>query len=791
MADSEQLLQPCPHCATLIDVSDEEPFAQVHCPICGGAMRVRRQFNNYQLEETLGAGGMGAVYRAVDLNLARPVALKLLRKEFSADEEYIAKFENEARITASINHPHVVKVFSYGSDHGVFYIAMELVDKGSLDDLINLQKRVAEAQVLEVGVQAAQGLQAASNKGLIHRDVKPGNILFADAHTAKIVDFGLALLMEQEAEARGEVWGTPYYVAPEKLNKEPEDFRSDIYSLGGTLFHALAGRPPFEAETASLVALKHIKSQAVSLQAFAPHVSSATAYVINRMLNKDPAQRYQSYDELIEHLNYARTELLDKAGTPAAKKATVVVGGKQEKVMAFIMLGVLVLLLASGALAWVFRDSLFHRDEDRPRQASAAAKGNEDIRRQYDEAKSLLLDGKYADALPGFEEVTANEAADPLLRMWAQFHTGLALLLDGQLTEAQQSFSQLRTKAKDGTDEPSDLETVQFFQNATAVLAGGKAVPAAVLRSYSANTIEGLAVLAYGLVDWHMGEFDGALQSMRAFDQAKFADENKWVADYRKLSGPYLADLEAYARIEAQRKAAKTPEQKKAVVAASKAARESLQVGGKLADALKKIEVEIERSLTEQREAEDKDQAALAANEALQMERFEQEFSGLVREYRRDEAAKRLAALSVRTESARERKANLAKKLAWLRTFDTQLRQDIRGGTYTDSVRRKDGALLPGRVVSVDAAGLVLRSDYGNMNVPWSEIAPEEVMKMATFFAQADPANAPSRYGLLGVYAVTADHTREGHRLILEAARKEPRYTDELTTFFESADPVK
>lgn len=241
MADPEQLLQPCPNCATLLDVGEEEPFAQVHCPICGTAIRVRRQFNNFSIEEVLGAGGMGAVYKAIDLNLKRPVAPKLLKKEYSADATYIAKFETEARITASINHPHVVKVFSFGSDHGLFYIAMELVDKGSLDDLINLQNRVAEVQVLEVGVQIAEGLQAAHKKGLIHRDVKPGNILFADAHTSKIVDFGLALLMAHEAEERGEVWGTPYYVAPEKLNKEPEDFRSDIYSLGALFSMHLRG----------------------------------------------------------------------------------------------------------------------------------------------------------------------------------------------------------------------------------------------------------------------------------------------------------------------------------------------------------------------------------------------------------------------------------------------------------------------------------------------------------------------------------------------------------------------
>ncbi len=271
-----------------------------------------------------------------------------------------AKFEREARITASVNHPHVVKVYSFGSDHGLFYIAMELVDKGSLDDLMNLQGRVAEIQALGVGIQVAQGLQAAHQKGLIHRDVKPGNILFADAQTAKIVDFGLALLAEHEAEERGEVWGTPYYVAPEKLDHQPEDFRSDMYSLGGTLFHAIAGRPPFEADTASMVALKHLKSKAVSLQAFAPDVSSATAYVINRTLNKDPDQRYQSYAELIEHLEYAKAQLIDAADGPRKPRQRVVVeGASQQKAAGIITLVMILVILGVGAGIYLFRDAIF------------------------------------------------------------------------------------------------------------------------------------------------------------------------------------------------------------------------------------------------------------------------------------------------------------------------------------------------------------------------------------------------------------------------------------------------
>ena len=179
---------------------------------------------------------MGSVYKARDTALDRFVALKLLRRD--AEAGHTAELQQEARVTASVNHPHVVKVFSFGSDHGQFYLVMELVDQGSLDDFIEERKQLPEAEVLQTAIQVAKGLQAAHAKGLIHRDVKPANILFADPSTAKIVDFGLAGAAEPKTE--GAIWGTPYYVAPERLNNESEDFRSDIYSLGGTLFHALA-----------------------------------------------------------------------------------------------------------------------------------------------------------------------------------------------------------------------------------------------------------------------------------------------------------------------------------------------------------------------------------------------------------------------------------------------------------------------------------------------------------------------------------------------------------------------
>src|SRR5205823_765000 len=151
--------------------------------------------------------------------LDRDVALKLLRKDLGP--EYANQLQQEARITASVNHPHVVQVFSFGRDHDQYYLVMELVDRGTLDDLIAEQKKLPEADALRAGIEVARGLRAAYQKGLIHRDVKPANILFNAEGMAKISDFGLAGIVEPNAQTSGAIWGTPYYVAPERSRPIP------------------------------------------------------------------------------------------------------------------------------------------------------------------------------------------------------------------------------------------------------------------------------------------------------------------------------------------------------------------------------------------------------------------------------------------------------------------------------------------------------------------------------------------------------------------------------------------
>ncbi len=323
---------------------------------------VDTQLGPYHLRRVVGIGGMGTIYEALDTNLNRIVAVKVLKAEIAANEDFLRDFAREAEITASINHPNVVQVYHFGSEGDVYYLVMELMPFGSLDDRM-MQGPVGEIDALDIGIQASRGLQEAHARGLLHRDVKPGNILFTGDGTVKIVDFGLSLPIDEAKALRGEVWGTPYYVAPEKLDQKGEDLRSDIYSLGGTLFHAIAGRPPFEAATASLVAWKHLKSEKVSLKAFAPFVANETAFVINRCLERDPERRYQSYHELLDGLAAARKTAIASPRVRKPEELDVTGATKELSTTIWFFVGTLVVLLVLVALFFVFRHLAASRED--------------------------------------------------------------------------------------------------------------------------------------------------------------------------------------------------------------------------------------------------------------------------------------------------------------------------------------------------------------------------------------------------------------------------------------------
>ena len=761
----------------------------MHCPACGAAQRVRRTFDHFELQEVLGAGGMGAVYRALDTSLNRPVALKLLRKEFSADQEFVKQFEKEAAITASINHPNVVRVYTSGQDHGVVYIAMELVDKGSLDDLMNLQGSVAEAQVLEVGIQTAKGLNAALKRGLIHRDVKPGNILFADAHTAKIVDFGLAVLQEHASSVAGEVWGTPYYVAPEKLDNQPEDFRSDLYSLGGTLFHALAGRPPFEAETASMVALKHIKSQAVSLQAFAPDVSSATAYVINKTLEKEPKNRYQSYEELIEHLEYARNQLLAaSARGPAAKARVVLEDESSAKAMTWMTFGMIGAIVAGGVYLYTKRDSFKKQETKVDPQVEAVRKANAEVEPNFKLAREMIVAGKLDEATKALDALETRPGVPQPLLNWITLHRGLALLLAGKEPDAREVFGKLEERGPYSHD-PAEEKMSGFFVDTAHQLSGAFSIQASVAHNYEKTNYQSIALLLFALKDWQMAKFDEAGPLFRQFHSSAPNAPYQWIGDYKEFATQYIDAYSEYREVSTKLRAAKSVKERREAVEMAKAVREKIQVRGKLAalldETIKAIEDSIEAT---EKEAAEKMAAQEVADEKALAE-MRKRTAELLPQLKFAEARVIASATFVKGEKAKNEQQGMLKRTDALAKFKTRLIADVNASTYTQPVRRKTGAVVPGIATRANEIGVEMRTPYGNTPLYWTDCSLDTLWNMGRSFAQAEKGGMEKadKQWWTGVFGLFAGKKAEAITLLNAAAEAKPEYKNDLPFFTESA----
>ena len=251
---------------------------------------------NFLLERELGAGGMGGVYMGRDKMLDRPVAVKVMLKEYGSDAEFVEKFKKEAQAAARLIHPNIAQVYSYGIADGMPYIAMELVAGGSLFQLMeNSGANSDVARVMKIGEQVAQALRCAADQGLVHGDVKPENVLLDANGNAKLVDFGLAAMQKDT----NEIWGTPYYIAPEKVKKEPVDYRADMYSLGGTLYHALTGVAPFEGDDANSVVRKRFESSPKKPSEVRPGLTPQIDFFIMKMLALKPADRYPTWEALL------------------------------------------------------------------------------------------------------------------------------------------------------------------------------------------------------------------------------------------------------------------------------------------------------------------------------------------------------------------------------------------------------------------------------------------------------------------------------------------------------------
>jgi serine/threonine-protein kinase len=274
------------------------------------AERSGQKIPGYKILGKLGAGAMATVFKAKQLSLDRTVAIKVLPRKFSANQQFIERFYAEGRAAAQLNHPNIVQAFDVGKAGDYHFFVMEFVDGRTVYDDITKHKRYTEAEAIDIVIQTAEALQHAHERGLIHRDVKPKNIMINREGVAKLADMGLARAMSDkeaaEAEA-GKAFGTPYYISPEQIRGEKNiGPPADIYSLGATLYHMVTGNVPFDGKNPSAVMHKHLKADLAPPDHVNPKLSAGISEVIEMMMAKDPRKRYQTCKDLLIDLRAIR-----------------------------------------------------------------------------------------------------------------------------------------------------------------------------------------------------------------------------------------------------------------------------------------------------------------------------------------------------------------------------------------------------------------------------------------------------------------------------------------------------
>ncbi len=752
MSDSDTV--SCPNCGATVDIADAEPLARVTCPECGGRIRATRFYNHFELRETLGTGGMGTVYKAHDMQLDRDVALKLLRKDLGP--EYANQLQQEARITASVNHPHVVQVFFFGRDHDQYYLVMELVERGTLDDLIAERKKLTEEEVVRTGIEVARGLRAAYKKGLIHRDVKPANILFNDDGMAKISDFGLAGIVEPHPETSGAIWGTPYYVAPERLNNQPEDFRSDIYSLGATLFHAVAGRPPFDGETMSAADLRALKDNPLKLRDVAPEVSRPTAAAVARMIAPDPHLRFHSYDAVIQ----------------ALQKSERILRGESEPWRAKAALAIAAVTLLVLVFGWIF--FVRPRPPDNP-AAMASATLSFDVNREFDAGRRQIIDGNYAKARATFARLASETKNKQPIYDWALLNQAVADLLDQQDSIMHQALHEVENAGTTNFADPS----LGTFLLEIAKRANARSTVA--LSDVPNHAAKPFALFLLGLTDVQLGHFNDAEALLTSFVGSQPPQTLSWIGEYKPIARKYLADSQDILKWREQYGSAKT------MTEITRALNSLQDVIGRLqkntaisAEALlsQKILAARLRDLeAPNKSAREKQHRDLLAHETAQLTTALRRYQQLVSKYDFAGAAAVIRKLSLTEPSLRQMQSNYQNAADWLVEWKATLINDLNVHGYNGAVVANNTQYSG--VAGATADKLRIKIPYGVAETDWFKVAGPTLLRISSSFAiDAD------RQWRCGVFAWAIGQTDAAQKFLDAASSAKPSYR-EARKFFE------
>ena len=305
----------CPVCKGIVAVDNTDLGLPVQCGLCNEIVTVPDSrvapgavIGDFIIQQELGRGGMGVVYLSHQISLDRSAALKVLSDQLANDSQFVNNFIREARAAAKLNHSYIVQAYAVGEDEGVFYFAMEDIGGKTMKDVLAEQKKLPCDQALLIVQQIAEALNYAwVEQKLIHRDIKPDNIMLTASGRAKLSDLGLASIGEEtHSENSDEIMGTPQYISPEHLTGAPTDGRSDIYSLGATLYHFVTGRFPYNGKTVNEIAAQHLHGTLIPPHKVNPEIPLDVSRLIMRMMERNPQNRYQSAAELLDDIRAIR-----------------------------------------------------------------------------------------------------------------------------------------------------------------------------------------------------------------------------------------------------------------------------------------------------------------------------------------------------------------------------------------------------------------------------------------------------------------------------------------------------
>ena len=255
----------------------------------------------YEVLEKIGTGGMSDVYKAKDQKLNRLVAVKVLKQEFSENRNFVSKFRVEAQAAAGLMHPNIVNVYDVGEENGIHYIVMELVEGITLKKYIEKKVRLTTKEAISIAIQVSMGIEAAHNNHIIHRDIKPQNIIISKEGKVKVTDFGIAKAASSNT-ITSNVMGSVHYTSPEQARGGFSDEKSDIYSMGITMFEMLTGRVPYNGDTTVSIAIRHIQDPMPSLRDFVPEIPVSVENIVMKCTQKSPDRRYQNMGDMIKDL---------------------------------------------------------------------------------------------------------------------------------------------------------------------------------------------------------------------------------------------------------------------------------------------------------------------------------------------------------------------------------------------------------------------------------------------------------------------------------------------------------